>query len=989
MRETPDPDPRRREALSALKTAEARSRLFFETSLAGIYTCTPDCVFLECNDSFARILGYPSPQELLSIDGRHLYFSLAEHDALLAELREKSSVRDREVRLRRRDGAPVWVIANLSLVPEEEIGITVIKGSIVDITDRKAAEEALRRSEERFRILSQATNDAVWDWDILRGTIWWSEGYRTLFGYRVEETPPGTESWTAHLHPDDRERVESGISALIDSGRQSWSDEYRFRRADGSYARVFDRGYVIQDGSGKPVRMIGSMMDVTDRHRAADIQSALYRIAEITSSSGDGDSFYAEIHRVIANLMYARNFFIALADEPAREIRFPYFVDDFDPPPPPIPLGQGLTGRVLRTGSLLHLSGREIDELHASGALPSPGARTFDWLGVPLRSGDRTFGVLAVQSYDETIRYTESEREILVFVSQHLATALERKKAAAALANSERQYRSLFENANDCVMIVDPESQVILKANPRACDLYGYPAGDLVGMSLSRFQRDVGRAEEEIRQVLREGTIHNLGATHFARDGTAIEVLVNASVVEYEGRRAVLTINRDVTETRKAERKIERLAYEDALTGLANRVRLEDRLTVSLAHARRDRHALAVLFIDVDRFKLVNDSLGHKVGDVLLQKIADRLREMIRGSDTLARLGGDEFVLVLSTVDAAESAGRVARKIQEVFREPFAIAERELYVTVSIGIAVFPEDGDDVDSLVKSADAAMYAAKQQGRDGYQFHSGLRARGDIERLDLGNRLHRAIDAKEFRVYFQPVVRVDSGELTGAEALVRWDRADNGLVLPGEFIPLAEDSGLIVPLGAEVLRESCRQAAEWNRSGHPLSVSVNLSVRQLQRRDIVATVRSALEDSGLEPRRLGLEITESVAMQNLDVTLAALAELRRLGVGITMDDFGTGYSSLSYLKMLPVDTVKIDRSFVQGVATDPNDATIVRAAIALAHELRLRVIAEGVESAEQAEFLRRHQCDELQGFLFSPAVPAEEFGEWVVSHRVFSV
>ncbi len=451
----------------------------------------------------------------------------------------------------------------------------------------------------------------------------------------------------------------------------------------------------------------------------------------------------------------------------------------------------------------------------------------------------------------------------------------------------------------------------------------------------------------------------------------------------------MLTINRDVTETRKAERKIERLAYEDALTGLANRVRLEDRLTVSLAHARRDRHALAVLFIDVDRFKLVNDSLGHKVGDVLLQKIADRLQEMIRGADTLARLGGDEFILVLSKIDHPESAGVVARKIQEVFREPFAIAERELYVTVSLGIAVYPEDGADVDALVKSADAAMYAAKQQGRDGYQFHSGLRTRGDIERLDLGNRLHHAIDAKEFRVHFQPVVLVESGAITGAEALVRWERADNGLVLPGEFIPLAEDSGLIVPLGAEVLRESCRQAAGWNRAGRPLSVSVNLSVRQLQRRDVVGTVRNALEESGLEPRRLSLEITESVAMQNLDVTLAALAELRRLGVGITMDDFGTGYSSLSYLKMLPVDTVKIDRSFVQGVATDPDDATIVRAAIALAHELRLRVVAEGVENAKQADFLRRHQCDELQGFLFSPAVPAAEFGEWVSSNRVFSM
>jgi len=989
MRETPDPDQRHRDALTALKTAEARSRLFFEKSLAGIYTCTLDCAFLECNDAFARILGYPSPDDLLTINGRELYYSGADHDVLLAELRAESSLTNREVRLKRRDGSPVWVIANISLVPEEEIGMTVIKGSVVDITDRKSAEEALRRSEERFRIVSRATNDAVWDWDLVRRTLWWNDGFRMHFGYRDEEIPPGIDSWTDHIHPEDRERVEAGIYALIESGRQSWSDEYRFQRSDGSYARVLDRGYVIHDASGKPVRMIGSMMDVTDRHRATELQSALYRIAEIASSAADLDSFYAEMHRVVARLMYAPNFFIALADEAAGEIRFPYFVDEFDPPPPPSEIGTGLTGMVLRTGKPLHLSGGQIEELHASGTLPSSGATTFDWLGVPLRSGDRAFGVLAVQSYDGRIRYTENEQEILVFVSQHIAVALERKNAAEALANSERQYRSLFENANECVMIVDPDTQVILKANPRACELYGFPAGNIVGMSLERFRRDVGRGEEEIRQVLREGSIHNFGATHFARDGTAIELLVNASLVQYDGRPAILTINRDVTETRKAERKIERLAYEDALTGLANRVRLEDRLTVSLAHARRDRHALAVLFIDVDRFKLVNDSLGHKVGDVLLQKIADRLAEMIRGSDTLARLGGDEFILVLSKIDQPDNAGLVARKIQDVFREPFAIAERELYVTVSIGISVFPEDGADVDALVKSADAAMYAAKQQGRDSYQFHSGLRTRADIERLDLGNRLHRAIVAKEFRVFFQPVVRVQTGEITGAEALVRWERADNGLVMPGEFIPLAEDSGLIVPLGTEVLRESCRRAAAWNRNGRDLCVSVNLSVRQLQRRDIVQTVKSALDDCGLAPRHLGLEITESVAMQNLDVTLSALAELQRLGVGITMDDFGTGYSSLSYLKMLPVNTVKIDRSFVQGIASDPNDATIVRASIALAHELRLRVVAEGVETLDQADFLRRHQCDELQGFLFSPAVPAPEFEGWLASGRRFAV
>ena len=978
----------RRGAMQALRTIEARTRLHFEKSLAGIYACTLDCEFLECNEAFAQILGYAQPADILAVNGRALYFSPSDHDVLLGELREQGTLVGREVRLRRRDGAEIWVIANISLVPADEIGFEMIQGSIVDITDRKAAEAALRRSEERFRIVSRATNDAVWDWDLVTNDVWWNEGFATLFGYPLDQVPPSLDGWTSNIHPDDRDRVSRGIYALIESGKQAWSEEYRFRRRDGSWARVFDRGWVIHDVSGKPARMIGSMMDITERDRAANVQAALYRIADLTTTVSDLDSFYAELHRIVGKLMYAKNFYIALADEAAGVIRFPYFVDEHDPPPAPLKLGTGLTGTVLRTGEPLHLSGREIDELDAAGRLASSGTTTFDWLGVPLRGAGTPFGVLAVQSYDERIRYSDAEREILTFVSQHIAAALERKRAAEALAVSERHYRSLFENANDCVMIVDPETEIILEANARAGETYGFPAGQLVGMTLRNFRRDPEQGEEEIRRTLREGALHNLGATYFARDGTAIEMLVNASLIEYRGRPAILTINRDVTESRKAERKIERLAYEDALTGLANRVRLEDRLTVALAHARRERHSLAVLFIDLDRFKHVNDSLGHKVGDLLLQKVAARLRQIIRGSDTLARLGGDEFVLVLSKIDQPESAGIVARKIQEVFREPIGVAERDLYITLSIGISVYPDDGTSSDMLIRNADLAMYAAKQQGRNTFQFHSEIRAPAVVDRLDLGNMLHRAIENDEFRVYFQPVVRMGNGEIRGTEALVRWERPDNGIVMPGEFIPFAEDSGLIVPLGTFVMREACRQTALWNRAmPRPVSVSVNLSVWQLQRPDVVPTVRRILEEAGLAPELLSLEITESVAMQNIEVTLAALVELQRLGVGITMDDFGTGYSSLSYLKMLPIDTVKIDRSFVGDVATDPGDASIVRASIALAHELRLRVVAEGVETPEQLRFLREHHCDELQGYLFSPAVPGDRMRSWLAEDRRF--
>ena len=414
------------------------------------------------------------------------------------------------------------------------------------------------------------------------------------------------------------------------------------------------------------------------------------------------------------------------------------------------------------------------------------------------------------------------------------------------------------------------------------------------------------------------------------------------------------------------------------MTGLANRIRFEDRLGLALAAARREGHLLAVLFIDLDRFKVVNDSLGHKVGDILLQQVADRLLPLIRLSDTLARVGGDEFVLLLSRIDQRDSAAVVARKIQEVFRKPFPVGQRELFVTPSIGISVFPEDGEDSDSLVKNADVAMYVAKQRGRDNYQFYSRAGQRGGIERLELESKLHHAIANEEFRVHFQPQVSLRTGVITGMEALVRWKHPTRGILLPGDFIGLAEDSGLIVELGMQVLKLACRQARSWRNKGYrDLSVAVNLSIRQLQESDFAARVREVLDETALPPGQLRLEITESVAMQNLEISIEALGKLKRLGVGITMDDFGTGYSSLSYLKILPVDTLKIDRSFIRDVARDTNDASIVRASIVLAHELRMRVVAEGVETPEQLHFLRQQQCDEVQGFLFSPALPAEKF------------
>jgi len=839
-----------------------------------------------------------------------------------------------------------------------------LAGTSIDVTGRRKAEEQLRESEARYRLLFATNPVPMWVYDAqtLR-FLAVNEAAVAHYGYAEKDFLAMT---VLELRPSDE--------AARPGGWEPGKELSRHLRSNGEEIEVRVSTQAIRFGD-RDARMV-AVEDVTARRHAEKIQAALYRIGEITQSAVHLDTFYAELHRILGELMYAKNFYIAIADDDAGLIRFPYFVDEFDPPPEPIGRDQGLTGVVLRTGEPLMLSGREIEERVSAGTLNAQGTTTVDWLGVPLRTVERTFGVLTVQSYSEKIRYGEREKEFLRFVSSHIASAVEKKRSAEALTQSERQYRSLFENANDAVFIIDPVSRRILQANHRAGETYGYPVDTLVGMSYDDLVDDP--AGTGMLASVQEGSMRNMGAAHRSRDGTPIDVLVSASMMEYEKRPAILSINRDVTDTKRAEKQIERLAYQDALTGLANRLRFEDRLALALALARRESRALAVLFIDLDRFKVVNDSLGHKVGDELLRQAAERLLPLIRMSDTLARVGGDEFILLLSRIEQRESAGVVARKIQDLFRTAFHVAGRDLFITPSIGISVFPDDGDDAESLVKNADVAMYVAKQRGRDNYQYYSRTGERSGLERLDLESKLHQAIAREEFRVHFQPQVSLRSGAITGVEALVRWKHPVRGILLPGDFIGLAEDSGLIVDLGLLVLKFSCRQARVWRNKGYrDLYVSVNLSIRQLQEPDFPSRVLSILQETGLPPGQLRLEVTESVAMQNLDVSFEALGKLKRLGVGITMDDFGTGYSSLAYLKTLPLDTLKIDRSFIRDVAGDTNDASIVRASIVLAHELRLKVVAEGVETPEQLRFLRQHQCDEVQGFLFSPALPAEKF------------
>jgi len=436
----------------------------------------------------------------------------------------------------------------------------------------------------------------------------------------------------------------------------------------------------------------------------------------------------------------------------------------------------------------------------------------------------------------------------------------------------------------------------------------------------------------------------------------------------------------EVVERRSAEARLDHLAHHDPLTGLPNRLMFIENLKHSIALASRGTRQLAVLFIDLDRFKEVNDTLGHAVGDELLIAVTHRLAGHLRTSDTLARLGGDEFVCVLEDIKDASEAGRVADKLIALLSQPFKILEHEIFVSASIGICLYDADGDDVDTLVRNADTAMYQAKANGRGCSYFYSPEMTAYARERNRIEALLRRAIEANELVVHYQIKVSPD-GQPTGAEALLRWNSAELGSVAPVRFIPLAEETGIIVPLGEWILRQVCRQIVTWRAAGLTIpKVSVNLSVKQIERIDIVALVRSVLVETGLDPAALELEITESVIM-NIEDSLTILDNLHRLGVHLAIDDFGTGYSSLSYLKKLPVNTLKIDRAFVIGIGENSGDEAIIRTIVALARSLQLTTVAEGVENALQVGFLAAHGCDEIQGYYFGEPQPADAFAaQW---------
>ena len=461
------------------------------------------------------------------------------------------------------------------------------------------------------------------------------------------------------------------------------------------------------------------------------------------------------------------------------------------------------------------------------------------------------------------------------------------------------------------------------------------------------------------------------------KSGDRIDVETYATITEFEGRPAVLGALLDVTERKRAEAQIAEQAYKDPLTGLSNSLRMMQRLRQLFAEARRQKRRFAVVYLDLDRFKAVNDTWGHSAGDAFLRHLAAALKRCVREADLVARVGGDEFVILMPDIQRIENLGGVARKLLAAVSRPVHIKGKVFEVTASVGIACYPEDSEDTEVLLRNADAAMYRAKELGRNRYQLCTAELTAESDERIALEIGLRTALERDELAVHYQPILSLVTGRVVGLEALVRWHSKEKQVVFPATFIPVAEESGLILPIGELVMRKACRQVKEWQRTGLPdLRVAVNVSARQFSEPGLLKMIEQALSESELSPEHLEVEITERIAMASAEVVVANLMALRERGIRISIDDFGTGYSSLNYLKRFPTHSLKIDRSFVTEVVTNPADAGIVRAIVEMAHGLKLNVVAEGVETTGQFQLLQRFGCDEMQGYWVSPPLPPEE-------------
>lgn len=850
-------------------------------------------------------------------------------------------------------------------------------------------EAALAASEEHYRALFSDAPLAYQSVDLSDGSfVEVNEAWLTLLGYRRDDVigHPISE----FIDENSARVLAENLPNLVNHGR---IDEllFNFRHQDGQTVKVLLNGRIHQTGHGT-TRTHCILTDITERQR---VEEARRRSAALLEHQADRALAMLELPKAAEQMdedAFIQHGLAVAEGLTGSPISFLYFIDADQQTIDSVSWSRGTrrgqfqaVAEQLCASNLAGLwaaarrqrSPAVFDELPTPFASPLPAAVAglTRLVSVPVIEGGLGRMMLGVGNKAEP--YSEHEIETVRLISQDIWRIVNQRRAEQA----QRLAANVFAASTSAICITDADERIV-SINPALTVITGYCLHEIVGQTPRLFSaghRNDSSGHEMWSRVaahgLWQGEVWNR-----RKNGEVFPAwLTITSVTNSDGAVTHYTGSfEDISERKRSEEHIHFLAHHDALTRLPNRTLLEDRIRQAIAKSRRDGTRTAVLFLDLDRFKLINDTLGHNTGDQLLTRVAERLKDLLRETETVARLGGDEFIIVIPGLADIERAAHVAQRILDVIAAPQVIDERPLHVTPSIGISIYPDDGEDVPTLLRNADTAMYHAKERGRNNFKFFTQDMNQAVQERVSIESDLRSAIERQEFVLFYQPLVDCRSGAVSGMEALIRWNHPRHGLVPPDRFIAVAEETGLIIPIGAWVLREACRQAKCWHDAGHNgLRISVNLSARQLRQADLCQQISATLAEFGLPPSSLELELTESLLVDDPTTATAWLQTLAELGIRMAIDDFGTGHSSLAYLKCFPVARLKIDRSFVRDLSTDANDAAIVRAIVAMAKSLQIDVIAEGVETVEQLRFLEAQGCFEVQGYLFSRPRPAGDF------------
>ncbi len=800
-----------------------------------------------------------------------------------------------------------------------------------------------KRGEERYRLLVATIPEVVWKTDASGNVIYVSPQVETLLGYSADEfLQQGDSLWFNSVHADDKERVGQAFQSLVAEGKP-YDIECRARKKNGEWIWAHDRAVATRDSNG--------------------LQAITGLISDITARK-EGEKSERRYRSLFENMLEGFAHCEMLLDECGRATDFVYLAVNST--------FEKLTG-------LQNVVGKKFTEVIPEGTDSQP--ELFERYSRVVRTGAPERFEIEIKAIGMWFSVSAYAAEEGCFVAT-FNNITERKQAEESLLFKTALLEAQAETTIDGILAVDEFDQIVLMNHQFGLN-FGIPDellrtrdNRIVFRYVTDQVEDANTFIEKVRYLTGHQEEKSRDELRF-KNGRVFD-RYSAPLVDLKGTyRGRIWYFRDITDRKLAEERVQFLAYYDDLTGLPNRALLRDRLEKALADARRQKCKIALLFFDLDRFKDINDSLGHSVGDLLLREVAERLKRFAREQDTVARLGGDEFLIMLTHIADISDAAVAAERIMDAMTAQFSVQGHSLSIGCSVGISIFPEHGANADDLMKNADAAMYCAKESGRHNFRFFTDDMNAQVRERLTLENSLRQALARDEFFLMYQPQMDIATGRITGLEALLRWQHPELGLVPPDQFIRVAENCGLIVPIGQWVLRAACSQARKWQSEGlPPVTVAVNVSAMEFRQEGFCKVIRRALYETGLEPQYLVLELTESLLLANADVTFSILQELNAMGLTLAIDDFGTGYSSFSYLKQYLVSKLKIDRVFIRDVAVNPDDAAIAAAIISMAKSLRLKVIAEGVENEAQMSFLRAHGCDEIQGHYFSKPLAVDD-------------